>query len=172
MDTIYTKYFKGLIRYEGIQRIDEYPMSRDVLLKGIQSNPHNPIITNGFFRFGQIKAWGRGIEKMRNGCLADNLPEPEFEILPNMFLISFRIRNTNLVIEDGIKDSINKTQQKIVKLMVTNPEVTLEQLAEAVGIKKRNIEKNISKLKASGLVERTGSRKNGRWVVRLEIGQS
>ena len=31
MDTIYTKYFKGLIRYEGIQRIDEYPMPREAL---------------------------------------------------------------------------------------------------------------------------------------------
>ena len=26
MDTIYTKYFTGLIRYEGIQRIDEFPL--------------------------------------------------------------------------------------------------------------------------------------------------
>ncbi|MDR0841683.1 MAG: hypothetical protein LBN26_09950 [Christensenellaceae bacterium] len=31
LDTIYTKYFKGLIHYEGIQRVDHYPMLRDVL---------------------------------------------------------------------------------------------------------------------------------------------
>ena len=35
MDTIFTKYFKGLIRYEGIQRIDEYPMPRDVLREAV-----------------------------------------------------------------------------------------------------------------------------------------
>jgi len=35
MDTIYTKYFKGLIRYEGIQRIDEYPMPREALREAI-----------------------------------------------------------------------------------------------------------------------------------------
>jgi len=55
--------------------------------------------------------------------------------------------------------------------MVTNPEVTLEQLAEVIGISKRNIEKNISKLKASGLVERTGSRKSGRWTVKLNMSR-
>ena len=35
MDTIYTKYLKGLIRYEGIQRIDEYPIPRDVLREAV-----------------------------------------------------------------------------------------------------------------------------------------
>jgi ATP-dependent DNA helicase RecG len=143
MDTIYTKYFKGLIRYEGIQRIDEYPMPRDILreavlnavvykdystgnpihikihddkviiyndcqipsniepeslLTGVRSKPHNPLIANGFFCSGQIEAWGRGIEKMRNGCIADGLPEPEFTILPNVFSVCFHIRNNNNVI--------------------------------------------------------------------------
>jgi len=35
MDTIYTKYFKGLIHYEGIQRVDRYPMPRDVLREAV-----------------------------------------------------------------------------------------------------------------------------------------
>jgi ATP-dependent DNA helicase RecG len=108
IDTNYTKYFKGLIRYEGIQRIDEFPMPRDVLreavlnavvhkdyssgnpihikiyddkvviynncqlppnieveslLSGVRSNPHNPLIANGFFRSGQIEAWGEASKK-------------------------------------------------------------------------------------------------------------
>jgi len=35
MDLIYTKYFKGLIHYEGIQRVDHYPMPRDALREAI-----------------------------------------------------------------------------------------------------------------------------------------
>jgi len=140
IDIIYTKYFKGLIRYEGIQRIDNYPIPRNVLreavlnsivhkdystgnpihikiyddkvviyndcqippnvppeslLEGIGSRPHNPLIAGTFFRSGQIEAWGRGIEKMKMGCLADKLPAPEFKILPTVFQICFRIRNNN-----------------------------------------------------------------------------
>ena len=142
LDTIYVKYFKGLIRYEGIQRIDNYPMPRNVLreavlnsvvhkdystgnpiririyddkiiikndcrippnirpeslLEGINSKPHNPLVAGAFFRSGQIEAWGRGIEKMKNGCLADGLPEPEFEITPNTFSICFKTRNNNKI---------------------------------------------------------------------------
>ena len=50
MDTIFTKYFKGLIRYEGLQRIDEYPIPHDVLREAILNavvhkdyNTGNPI---------------------------------------------------------------------------------------------------------------------------------
>jgi len=214
IDTIYTKYFKGLIRYEGIQRIDEYPMPRDVLreavlnavvhkdystgnpihikvydnkvviyndcqipsniepeslLTGVRSKPHNPLIANSFFRSGQIEAWGRGIEKMKSGCLSDHLPEPEFTILPNVFSICFHFRNSSknansgkdFGINFGINLGINETQQKIVELMLANPEVTAEGMAEVIGISKRQIEANISKLKTLGMVERTGSRKTG-----------
>jgi len=61
---------------------------------------------------------------------------------------------------------INETQCKIVELMIANPEVTAEQIAESIGITKRQIEANISKLRTLGIVERMGARKNGRWVVR------
>lgn len=218
MDTIYTKYFKGLIRYEGIQRIDEYPMPYDVLreavlnaivhkdystgnpihikiyadkvviyndcqippnikpeslLTGVRSNPHNPLIANGFFRSGQIEAWGRGIEKIKNGCAADNLPEPEFTILPNVFSICFRIRNNNKAMKNtniennfGLNFGLNETQKKIVSLMAATPEITADQIAEAVGVTKRQVESNISKLKSMGVIERIGARKSGRWVIK------
>ena len=35
MDTIYTKYFKGLIHYEGIQRVDRYPIPREALREAV-----------------------------------------------------------------------------------------------------------------------------------------
>lgn len=59
----------------------------------IGSKPHNPLIANAFFRSGQVEAWGRGIEKIKKGCVNDGLIEPEFEISPTIFSICFRIRN-------------------------------------------------------------------------------
>jgi len=47
-----------------------------------------------------IEAWGRGIEKMKKGCVDDNLSEPEFEVTPTMFSICFRIRDNNKVMEE------------------------------------------------------------------------
>jgi ATP-dependent DNA helicase RecG len=165
MDTIFTKYFKGLIRYEGIQRIDEYPMPREVLreavlnavvhkdystgnpihikiyddkvviyndfqlpinmqpeklLEGVSSRPHNPLIANAFFRSGQIEAWGRGIEKMKRGCVTDGLFEPVFDIMATVFSICFQIRNNNKEIaergtystNDGGTNESNKVEEQ------------------------------------------------------------
>ena len=221
MDAIYTKYFKGLIHYEGIQRVDKYPMPYEVLreavlnavvhkdystgnpihikvyddkvviyndcqipshidpeslLTEVRSNPHNPLIANGFFRSGQIEAWGRGIEKMRKGCLVDSLPAPEFEIKRSVFSITFRIRNNdtgempndgdvNFGVNCGVNFGVNQTQGKMIKLMAENPEITAGKMAEAIGITKRQVETNISKLKASGIIERVGADKKGYWVV-------
>ena len=235
MDTIYTKYFKGLIHYEGIQRVDKYPMPREVLreavlnavvhkdystgnpvhikiyddkvivyndqqlppnttpeniLKGVGSKPHNPLIANAFFRSGQIEAWGRGIEKMKNGCIDDNLPEPDFFILPNTFMICFHIRNNNK--SEGVNGNINvdepkndfganfganfgtnfgtnfganTAEQKIMELMLENPKIKTQEIAEKLGFTKRNIEYVIRALKDAGFIERVGATKNGRWVV-------
>ena len=141
------------------------------------------MIAGGFFRSGQVEAWGRGIEKMIKGCLADGLPEPEFDIQPSMFSITFRIRNNdaeaiatsengglnfgvNGGLNFGVNFGVNETQRKIIELMVASPEVTAGQIAVKIGITKRQIEANISKLKALGIIERYGADKNGWWVVK------
>jgi ATP-dependent DNA helicase RecG len=230
MDTIFTKYFIGLIHYEGIQRVDHYPMPRtalreailnavihkdyssgnpiqirvyddkviihnacslppDVTLKKLledaTSKPHNPLIANAFFRSGQIETWGRGLEKIIEGCVADGLPEPEFRISPTMFTACFRIRNNkkaiaeikaaqpfgvgkdgiNDGISDGINGGINGAQKKILELIAHNPSITAEELSAKIGINKRNAEKNIKLLKDAGLIRREGSRKSGHWEI-------
>ena len=37
VETIFTKYFIGLIRYEGLQRIDDYPMPRNALREAVMN---------------------------------------------------------------------------------------------------------------------------------------
>lgn len=100
--------------------------------------------------------------------------------LPNIFSIRFSIRNNNKEQEDnqragvgindgvsvGIDFGINETQRKILDLMLEDPSITAAQLAYSIGITKRPIESNIRKLKALGLVERTGARRNGQWIVK------
>lgn len=187
MDTIYTKYFKGLIRYEGIQRIDHYPVPREALREAVlnavvhrdystgspiqikifddrihvfndkrlsaniiddlfsahKSTPGNPLIANTFFRSGQIEAWGRGIEKMQK----DNF-------------------GTNFGTNFGIDFGINETQQNILKMLNENPMLTMSSISDTLKMTKRNIEIHISKLKEIGLLERSGTKKNGRWIVK------
>jgi ATP-dependent DNA helicase RecG len=41
--------------------------------------PPNPAVANGFFRAGEIEAWGRGIERIFAACREAGLRDPEIE---------------------------------------------------------------------------------------------
>lgn len=208
MDILYDKYFKGLISYKGIQRVETYPVSSDSMREAIlnaivhkdyatgtpiqirvyddkvtifntgalptnwsvqdlltfhTSAPHNPDIANAFFRSGMTEAWGRGIEKIISSNVAAGKPKPTFEIIGSGLRVTFYTEDSF-----GINLGLNETQKKIVALMATTPEITAEQISESVGISKRQVEANISKLKSLEVIERTGARKSGRWVVKLD----
>ena len=49
--------------------------------------------------------------------------------------------------------------------MISNPEMTAEEIAIEVGVTKRTIERTLVSLKKKGLIERIGSNKSGSWVV-------
>jgi ATP-dependent DNA helicase RecG len=141
------------------------------MLKKVGSWPHNPLIASSFFRSGQIEAWGREIEKMKSGCISDNLPEPEFDILPGVFIICFHIRdyskNGSVTKHDfGVNFGVNETKQKVMELMLKNPQIKIQEIAEELNLTKRNIEYAIRALKKEKLVERIGADKNGHWAVK------
>lgn len=58
-----------------------------------------------------------------------------------------------------------KTDDLIVMLLKENPKLTAKSLAKAIGITIKGIEKQISKLKSQGRIERIGSAKGGSWKV-------
>ena len=76
------------------------------------------------------------------------------------------VGENNFGLNFGLNRSLNETQQNIIDLMIANPEVTAGQIAEVIGITQRQIETNISKLKSLEILERAGSRKSGRWVIK------
>ena len=59
-----------------------------------------------------------------------------------------------------------KTSGKILSLMRENPQVSIPEIAEAIGRTARVIEMQVAKLKAKGLIERIGPARGGHWVVK------
>ncbi len=64
-----------------------------------------------------------------------------------------------------VKVTVN--QQKIIDAIKENPYVTQEELADIVGIARKNIIANMKKLQTNGLIKRIGADKNGYWLVIL-----
>jgi len=63
------------------------------------------------------------------------------------------------------RTDLNDTQQKIIKLLSEDHQLSAVKLAEKIGVASRNIENNIKKLKEYGILIRHGSPKNGYWEI-------
>lgn len=63
------------------------------------------------------------------------------------------------------RTDLNDTQQKIIKLLSEDHQLSAVKLAEKIGVASRNIENNIKKLKECGILIRHGSPKNGYWEI-------
>lgn len=58
-----------------------------------------------------------------------------------------------------------KSSVKIIKLMQENRGITIIEIASAIGLTTRAVEKQIAKLKKEGLITREGPEKGGFWIV-------
>ena len=139
-------------------------------------NGHSKIrikgIANIFRQMGLIEAWGSGIKRILNAAEEYGLPKPKFQEFDNMFRVEL-FRNSFPMINEkenigetsevAWRTDLNDTQQKIIKLLSEDHQLSAVKLAEKIGVASRNIENNIKKLKEYGILIRHGSPKNGYW---------
>ena len=62
-------------------------------------------------------------------------------------------------------DTTQKTTQKIVEQMRSNPTISIEELAELCGLTRDGINYNIRNLKNKGIIKHIGPDKGGHWEV-------
>ena len=94
----------------------------DTLQKKHSSIPHNPDISNAFFRIGYIEAWGRGIRKMNEQCAAAGLPQPLYYYESSGFWVVFRKDLFNE--EDLQAKGLNPRQIKAVMYVKEKGKIT------------------------------------------------
>ena len=129
---------------------------------------------NIFSQMGLVEAWGSGIKRIFNAAEEYGLPKPRFQEFDNMFRVelfrsSFPMTNEKENIGEASevewRMDLNDTQQKIIKLLLEDHQLSAVKLAEKIGVASRNIENNIKKLKEYGILIRHGSPKNGYWEI-------
>lgn len=57
-------------------------------------------------------------------------------------------------------------RRNILSSIESDPGITVSDLSNLLGIPQRTVEREISSLKREGTIHRTGSSRNGRWLVR------
>ena len=163
-----------------------YGLTLEEAISG-RSKQRNRIVAEVFNQMGLIEAWGTGLRNIRKAAKEYSLPEPQFIEMTGTFRVNlFRslspmedrqkigktsAKNLKSIGEPSVKArksigvELNATQKSIIDLLSENVQMSGTELAERIGISKRNIETNIKKLKEKGILVRHGSARAGYWEI-------
>lgn len=146
-------------------------MTESQFFDGI-SKPRNTTLMRIFLNMGLAEHTGHGIP-----TIIKEYGKDIFEIESNYIkcVIPFnkdvvnKVENKNIGKNVGKnvgkKIDLNKTEIKIIDLLIENPNYTYEELAENIGVTKRTIERAFKTLQEKKLIERIGSNRKGSWII-------
>ena len=170
--SIYVRIFDDRVEIENPGGLPDGITKRDF---GKSSVRRNPIIADLFHRMGKVERMGSGIERMRDLMRKAGLKEPVFEMDAFFRVTFYRDPRYSLKADSSEKvratrektrgKTREKTREKIIQSLKANPEITMEGLAEIIGITSKGIEWQIKKLKEEGVVRRIGPAKGGHWEI-------
>ena len=91
------------------------------------------------------------------------------------FMLSLILNTIKEIIEtekkvtQKVSVKVTANQKRIIDAIESNPYVTQEELANIVGIARKNIIANMKKLQENGLLKRIGADKNGYWELKNNL---
>ena len=146
----------------------------ETLMQPHDSIPYNPDIANVFYRAGYIEAWGQGIQKICDECVALGAKLPRYEILGTGIRVYFPALESALIGQPKTpnRQDVGKDvglevglAEKIIELISDNSEIKMSEMAEKLEVTIRTIEREMKKLRESGCVKRVGGKRYGHWKI-------
>lgn len=129
---------------------------------------------------GLTEGRSTGLSKIFRAMKANGSPLPEIDTDDDRsyFLLRLPVHPKDLpLVEDAPSETSGetsgkmsgktsgKTSGKILQHMQENPRITIPELAAALGITERSVERTIHKLQQEGMIRRIGPAKGGHWEV-------
>ena len=136
------------------------------LMRKHASKPYNPNIAHVFYFAGFIESWGRGIEKICDACLEDELPVPEFTINPSDIMVKFTAPKDRIVPAPGkVTDRVTDKEKEVLSLLKIDPGYTYADMADRLSVSRKTVSARVKSLKEKGVIRRIGSDIKGYWEV-------
>ena len=127
-----------------------------------ESIPVNEKLSQIFLQLHISEKSGRGVPK-----IVDVYGESAFTFNEHSIIVTIpfnRIRQANDHIQNK-RSGLNKRRERIVSLIKDNENITISELAIALGISETSVNNNIKYLKINNYIERIGKPKDGYWKV-------
>ncbi|MCK5281802.1 MAG: winged helix-turn-helix transcriptional regulator [Nanoarchaeota archaeon] len=153
---------------------------------GRKSRTRNSLVANLLLRTDYVEKLGTGINRIKQALKNANLPEPLFKY-NSSFLVELYDKTIasrkvgekvgkkvgenqekilGMAKRKNIRETVEKTVEKIIGILKRNPNATQKDIAEKTGLSRRGVEWNIHHLKNKGIIKRIGPAKGGHWEIR------
>ena len=131
------------------------------------SKPRNPAIARAFAYMKIIEKWGTGIPRIFRECGEYGLPEPELIDFDGDFRVNIYRKNSEQQhrVTEKVTERVTEKEEKVLALLLDNPEITMMQLAEKLEISRKTVAIRLKSLKEKGVILRIGSDRKGYWKV-------
>ena len=130
-----------------------------------QSDARNKVIAPVFKRLGIIDQWGNGLKLVATEM--KRYPHVEFRwkevglSFQVQFIQKYYVSDVGEIGGNGG----NEIKNEILNLIAHFNSITIQQMADKIGISKRNCERVIAILKEEGIIKRKGSSRTGSWII-------
>lgn len=141
----------------------------ELQLNKFEPFPKNPPISKVFREIGYADELGSGMRntnkytKMYSGGTPVFLEDNIFQIIIPMEGVA----GLQVGPEEGSNVVIQATEfeQEVIDVLFKNPEQTIGELSNEIGVSKKTVSKRIKSLKDKGIIERVGSDRKGYWKI-------
>ena len=141
----------------------------------------NPRIARVLTAFKWVREFNEGVKKIYSDMEEADLPEPEY-VLQNGQIVKLTLRNDiehrvprlmggkpsfipsrSEGINEGIRLSGN--ERAVLAAIASDPSITTSGIQSATELSESTVYRAVRKLRETGILQRTGSKKNGKWEI-------
>ena len=141
------------------------PMPLDVMESSFESQPRNPVIAK-LFRLAHLSEnLGYGLRKLKRWQEVTGRPM-HIKTTINSVKVTFDLQNREVKKADVAKNvakNLTERQQQIIALISENPQTTRAEIAAAIGVATKTIERELAAL--PDIVRYVGSKKGDHWEI-------
>ena len=142
-------------------------LPKEINIKNIflenRSIPRNKKLVEIFHQINLVESWGTGFQRIVEECKKNGNKMPEFSEKAGAFVIAFKRRESTDL--EKLGEKLGENQEKILKFIQLNKNITISELAEELMISSTAVENNLAKLKKEGRIKRVGPDKGGYWKI-------
>ena len=137
----------------------------DLLTNNYTSKSRNKLVAKAFKEVGLIERYGSGIKRILNICFDYGIIPPNFESIQKGLKVTLFKEKIKNVVENVVENVVDIKKEQIIDFIVKNSKITTKEIAFALKINERTVQRKIKELKKLKILKRIGSDRAGYWEI-------